>query len=80
MLTATCAITSLLTILPPIVVFPRLHGEWEVGTELPFPGGIRDTQLVSIVLSYVHSELKLQRSRRLLYHRNKHHTLHVRTR
>ncbi len=65
----------LLTVLAPVVVFHRLYDEWEMGPELPFPGGIRDAQHVNVVLSYVDSELKLQRGRRLLHHRNNHHLL-----
>lgn len=58
----------LLTILAPVVVFHRLHDERKVGPELPFPRRIRYSQLVDIILSYVHSELKLQRGRKLFYH------------
>lgn len=57
-------------------VFYRLHDEREVGSELPLPGGIRDAQHVSIVLSDVHSELQLQRGRRLIHHGNIHHLHH----
>lgn len=63
----------LLTVLAPVVVFRRLHDEWQVGPELPFPRRFRDSQLVNIILSYVHSELKLQRSRRFFHHRHNHH-------
>lgn len=76
MLTAALPTFSQMKILAPVVVFHRLHNEWEVGPELPFPRRIRDSQLVNIILSYVHSELKLQRGRRLFYHRN--NKLHVR--
>lgn len=62
-----------LTIPAPVVVFHRLHDEWKVGPELPFPRRIGYSQLVNVILSHVHSELKLQRGRKLFYHWHNHH-------
>ena len=79
MLTAEFPRICPMTFPSTVIVFHRIRDEWEVGSELPFLGGIRDTQPVSIILSYVQPELELQNRRRLLHHRHIHH-LHVRSR
>lgn len=61
-----------------LLVFCRLHDEWEVGPELPFPRRLWNSKLVHIVLPNVHSELQLQRAWRFFCHRhNHHHYLHI---
>lgn len=70
----TAKLPTILSVDNPVKsVFYRLHDEREVGSELPLPRGIGDAQHVSIVLSDVHSELQLQRGRRLIHHGNNHH-------
>lgn len=55
-----------LSLLSSVVVSYRLRHEWEMGTEPPFPGGIRSSQLFGIVHSHVYAELELQGGRRVL--------------
>lgn len=71
--------SRIVTVSGPVVVFCRIHDEWKVGSELPFPRRFWNSKPVNIVLPDVHSELQLQRGGWFFHHRHNHH-LHVWTR